>query len=102
MWWPASIFTPRRRSCYVFWEIKCRARSSRSHGHKEGPERESRPLRLLCEGSCPYELALILLSIRSTRLSRSLLRFSNSRSFLSSSVERSPSFSVISATVKVS
>jgi hypothetical protein len=52
--------------------------------------------------SLRYELALILLSMRSTKLSRSLVRFSNSRSLLSSSAVRSSSFSVISATVNVS
>jgi hypothetical protein len=53
------------------------------------------------KGSC-YELALILRSICSMRVSRFLLRFSYSRTFLSSSAERPSSLLEISSTVNPS
>jgi hypothetical protein len=49
-----------------------------------------------------YELALILRSICSMRVSRFLLRFSYSRTFLRSSEERPPSLLEISSTVNSS
>ena len=49
-----------------------------------------------------YELALILRSICSMRVSRFLFRFSYSRTFLSSSVERPFSLLEISSTVNSS
>ena len=53
------------------------------------------------KGSC-YELALILRSICSMRVSRFLLRFSYSRTFLSSSAERPSILLEISSTVNPS
>ena len=107
---PPSAREPRRLSARssqppaylrAFRKPKCSHTLGNTRAQK-GPGLAPRPLALLYKGPRRYELALILLSIRSTRLSRSLLRFSNSRSFLSSSAERSSSFSVTSATVKVS
>jgi hypothetical protein len=68
-----------------------------SHEQFKAPARKTQSLKGL-----PHAVALILRSIRSTRVSRFLLRFSNSRTFLSSSAERSSSFSETSATVNAS
>ena len=66
-------------------------------------EAEAPALDVTPEKGSRYELlALILRSICSTRVSRSLFCFSNSRTFLSCSAERPSSLSEISATVSPS
>lgn len=94
---PQMVPCPRGRA-EEFREVYLRNVLGKSRRQGKGPGWASRPLAHSLEER-PYELAFILRSICSTSVSRSLLRFSYSRTFLSSSAERSSSFLATSATV---